>query len=104
MNWDELLIRWDFKNIVVIVINPVREGEIYKKGKITGFKAGLIGGGWKFKKGIRCSYDSSKQKFLKRPKVHVTYNIFDYFGKEHSDWIDVNNVEFLFENPELIEK
>ena len=102
MNWNELLtaIGADDKEIIVTVINPVRKGfdiddNVYKKGKLTGFKTGVIGGGHSsWKGGMPQRFDSSKLRFIKKPKVHVTYEIFTYGKREHSDWIDVDNCEF----------
>lgn len=105
MTWDELLTLSNFDNIEVTIINPVRKGECYKKGRLTGFKSGLIGGGHsKYKNGVPHSFDSSKMRFIKPPKVHVTYNVFEFHKKEHSDWIDVSNCEFNFINNKDLNK
>lgn len=43
---------------------------------------------------INVRFDSSRIRWIKKPKVHVTYNIFDFGGKEHSDWVDADNCTF----------
>ncbi len=103
MDFDQLLTLWDFENIEVTVINPVRKDEVYKKGRLTGFKSGLYGGGHsRYKNGMPHEYSSLKRRWIKPPKVHVTYSIFDFGGKEHSDWIDVDNCIFEIKKEEII--
>lgn len=97
MNFSELLVALNLGNsdIIVTVVKPVRKDSIYKTGKVTGYKSGLWGGGHKsWKNGFFQSYCSLDQHWIKKPKVHVTYNIFEWGGKEHSDWIDVDNCTF----------
>ena len=97
MDWNKLLEFFNLDNIEVTIINPVRKDEIYKTGKITGFKAGLFGGGHSnYKNGIPHTYNSLNRHWIRKPKVQVTYGIFDYGGSEHSDWIDVDNCTFKF--------
>ena len=75
MNWTELLtfIGADEKEIMATIISPVRKGDIYQKGRVTGFKSGLYGGGhYKFKKGVPFSFASDRMHWIKKPKVHVT--------------------------------
>lgn len=96
MNWDELLESTALgKDVIVTVIKPLRKEEYYKAGRMTGYKSGLYGGGHSnYRNGVPCSYDASKRRWIKKPKVHVTYNVFTYGGKEHSDWISVDNCIF----------
>jgi hypothetical protein len=85
--------------IRVVVINPIRKEEHYKEGRMTGFKSGLMGGGhYNYKNGIPNSFDSRRIHWLKKPKVHVTYDIFEFHGREHSDWIDLDNCLFKTQN------
>ncbi len=96
MNWEELLKVWQLDNIIVTIKNPVRKekavGDVYKTGRITGFKTGL----WASR--INKWQHGGPMHCIKKPKVHVTYNIFDWGGKEHSDWIDFDNCEFTLKN------
>lgn len=98
MDWTELLAATQLeKRIEVTIINPVRKDDSYKKGRMIGYKSGIIGGGHSnFKKGVPCSFDSSKRKWIKRPKVLVEYNCFTFGtrAKMHSDWIDIDNCTF----------
>lgn len=96
MDWTELLAAMQLdKDIIVTITKPVRNGEPYTHGRLTGFKCGIFGGGhYNYKDGMPQSYDSTRRHFIKPPKVHVTYNIFQFGGKEHSDWIDVANCIF----------
>jgi len=103
MNWEELIQKWQLDDIVVTIINPVRKEEWYKTGRLTGFKSGLWGGGhYNYKNGKSHSFDSTRVRCLKKPKVQVTYNVFTYRGKEHSDWIDFDNCEFTIKTQEEI--
>ena len=79
------------REVLVTLINPVRKGEYYKQGKLTGFKSGIYGGGWNSK---HTSFDSTKMHWIKKPKVHVTYNVFEFFKGQHSDWVDIDNCVF----------
>ncbi len=97
MNYDELLnnLCLSGKEIKVTVINPVRKHEVYKTGRLVGFKPGLFGGGGKrFKNGWATSYNSLDQHWLKKPKVLVAYNCFIYGKRQESDWVDCDNCEF----------
>lgn len=108
LDWDELLKVSMLDDVEVEIINPIRKDpfrgdkeSVYKRGRLTGFKCGLFGGGNSdYRKpkdegfSIPHSFDSRKMHYLKKPKVHVTYNIFDYGKKEHSDWVDVDNCIF----------
>lgn len=95
MDYSELSTLWQLDDIEVTVINPIRKQDYYKTGRLTGFKYGIWGGGHSnFKNGIPRSYDSSKRYWKKKPKVQVTYNVFEYGRREHSDWIDVDNCTF----------
>lgn len=83
------------RDIIVTIINPVRKEEYYKEGRLVGFKSGIWGSGHSnYKNGFPHSFDSSKQHWIKKPKIHVAYNIFTFGGKDHSDWIDVDNCRF----------
>ncbi len=95
MDWSELLTVMQVEQIIVTVINPIRKGDCYKTGELQGFKCGIFGGGHsRFKNGAPHSYDSSKRKWIRKPKVLVAYNIFTYGKSQHSDWIDVDNCTF----------
>ncbi len=95
MTWDELLKQFPIEEIRVKIKKPLRRGEEYREGRLTGFKSGIIGGGHsKYKGGIPQSYDSTKRRFIRNPKVHVTYDVFEYHKTEISDWIDADNCEF----------
>lgn len=97
MNWNELLTEIRLDEIEVTIINPVRNEPFYKKGRMTGFKSGVIGGGhYRYKNGVAMAFDSSRLRWVKKPKVQVTYSVADYGGKQHSDWIDYDNCEFNF--------
>ena len=94
MTGNETLDYMRLDSIEVTLIKPLRKGDCYEKGTIIGFKAGLIGGGHKFKKGGWYSYDSTKRKVLKKPMVRIAYNAFTYGGSQHCDWVHVDNCEF----------
>lgn len=102
MNWGEFLSTpVIFGNkIEVTILSPVRkplfkDDSVFTHGKLTGFKCGRWGGGhFDFKHGRFTSYDSSKTHWIRKPKVHVTYNAFEWGKKEYSDWIDVDNCDF----------
>ena len=97
MTFDVLLSEVGLMNrdVLVTLINPLRKEKIYKQGKLTGFKSGLYGGGhYKYKNGVPTAFDSRRIRCIKKPKVHVTYNIFEFGGREHSDWVDVDNCKF----------
>lgn len=105
MNWNKIIkiLGLEDKTLQANIINPIRKPingdvDIYSKGKVIGFKPGTLGGGHKYKKGKLKSFDSLDFKWLKKPKVLVLYSIFDWGGKQHIDWIDVDNCTF-----ELIE-
>jgi len=97
MSFETLLLELGLnrRDVIVTLINPLRKDEYYKQGKLTGFKSGIWGGGGsKYKNGMARSYDSTKRRWIKKPKVHVTYNIY-VWGKGHiSDWVDVDNCKF----------
>lgn len=98
ITWDRLIKLIGLERIVVIIKKPVREGAFYTQGELTGFKSGIFGGGhYNYKHGEPHSFDSRRLRFIKPPKVHVTYNIGDYGGRQHSDWIDVENCLFSFD-------
>lgn len=100
MNWTELLTACQLDNVEVTIINPIRKSlhDEYKHGMMIGYKAGLIGGGFKVEKRdgeIRGQhYSSTKRRWLKKPKVLVEYNVFNYGGRTHTDWIEVDNCTF----------
>ena len=99
MEWSELLDKMKLDEIEVTIIKPTRKEESYKKGRITGFKCGIFGGGhYKYKNGQPMAYDSSRRHWIKKPMIHVTYPIFTYGGKEHSDWIPFDNCDFNFKS------
>lgn len=110
MDWSEFLSVTNLdKGIEVAIINPVRNGDIYKTGRMTGYKSGVRGGGhygvrggghYNYKKGEPHSFSSQRIRWIKKPKVHVTYNCFDFGRKEHSDWIDVDNCRFKIKSEE----
>ena len=109
MSWEELLKMWQLDDIIVTIKEPLRKDEVYKKGRLTGFKSGLFGGGhYNFQRdkdlpnsrSVPMSFSSTRKHWIRKPKVHVTYNIFTWGlagGKEHSDWIDIDNCTFEFE-------
>lgn len=88
------------RDVLVNINKPVRNGEYYQQGILSGFKCGIWGGGHsRFKNGVAMSYDSSKKHWIKKPKVHVTYNLYYWSngngkGGQQSDWIDVDNCTF----------
>jgi len=97
MNWTEFLkTPVVFGNdIKVTILNPVRKDDWAKEGMLTGFKCGIWGGGhWNFKNGMAKSFSSSRMHWKKKPKVHVTYNAFEYGKSFYSDWVDVDNCDF----------
>ena len=97
MTWDVLLdqVGLGHRDVIVTIVKPVRNGEYYKKGRLTGFKSGIWGGGHsRFKDGFSHSFDSSKQHWIKKPKVHVTYDIFNWGKRCYNDWVDVDNCTF----------
>ena len=107
MNWTELLnaIGFTDKSIIVTIINPVRKEEVYKSGRVIGFKPGVYGGGhsnWYKDKEDRDgggrktshSFSSMEMYWKKKPRVLVEYNCFIYGKSVHWDWIDVDNCIF----------
>lgn len=98
MTWSELLESTVFgKEIIVTIINPVRKEEYYKSGTLHGYKAGILGGGHhRYKNGVPMRFESARIHWIKKPKVLVTYNVYNIYpgGKQHSEWIDVDNCTF----------
>jgi hypothetical protein len=101
MTWNELLVEMQLNNdIEVTLIKPLRkpmfEGDTcFTHGNLTGFKCGLWGGGHSnWKNGVSHSFNGLNRHWIKKPKVHITYNAFQYQGKEYSDWVDVDNCTF----------
>lgn len=107
MNWTEFLeaTGFDKKELHVTLIKPVRNDEIYKIGRVIGFKPDVFGGGhsdWKKDKqqkdgrgmAMAHSFDSSKMHWIKKPKVLVEYNVFTFGKSTHWDWVEVDNCEF----------
>jgi phosphoribosylaminoimidazole (AIR) synthetase len=101
MDYDQLqsALGLDGKEIIVKLIKPIRTAQkgiedVYKTGRVAGFKPGIYGGGHYGKHGR--SYDSTRRHWIKKPKVLVVYNIFTYGKSEHSDWVDVDNCAFSF--------
>ena len=86
------------REIIATLINPIRKEPHYKEGRVTGFKSGLFGGGhYNYKNGTPMSYDSSKRHWIKKPKVHITYNCYTWKrsgAREDSDWVDIDNCKF----------
>jgi len=98
MTWDELHGMLNISNIRIELIKPLRNDSHHTVGSFAGFKSGLFGGGHsKFKNGIAHSYDSRKRHYIKRPMICIAYDIFDYGGKQHSDWVDIDNCIFTIE-------
>jgi hypothetical protein len=93
MNFSELLAVLGLEDVEVVatLIVPIRKGEVYTSGRVIGFKSGIYGGGWS--KGGK-SYDSRKRRWLKKPKVNIVYNCFEYMKGEHNDWVDIENCTF----------
>lgn len=104
MNWDELLEKAKLGDkIEVTLINPIRKEEYYKKGEMIGMKPGVYGGGhFNYKRNkdggpsVPHSFSSDRMHWIKKPKVLVQYNIFEYRSNKgmHSDWVNVDNCEF----------
>jgi hypothetical protein len=97
MTFDVLLSEVGLMNreVIVTLIKPLRQQEYYTKGRLTGFKSGLWGGGhYNYRNGVPMSFDSQRIRCIKKPKVHVTYDIFDFGGRMHSDWVDIDNCTF----------
>lgn len=115
MNWEELLSLTQLGVITVTIIKPVRKppyegSDVFTKGKLTGFKSGIIGGAHynyrkeKEQRTMSHSYDSRRLRYLKPPKVQVTYDMFQFGKSEISDWIDVSNCKFeILNNPQTNE-
>ena len=96
----------DGKRIEAVLIKPVRNGDMYLKGTVIGFKSGVWGGG--YSKYVRdkdaderkfpsmpTSYRSDRRHWIKKPKVHVEYDVFTYGkGGLHSDWVVIDNCTF----------
>lgn len=99
----DLVDLWKLKTIKVKVIKPIRTGDHYKHGSIIGFKCGIWGGGhFDYEKGSPMRFDSRRIHQLKEPKIHVQYNVYDFGGKVHSDWIPMSYLEISYE-PKPIE-
>jgi hypothetical protein len=101
MTWSELLnATVGDREVRVEIINPVRNGEHFKNGRLMGFKPGIVGGGHSnYRKCSPNSYDSSKRGWKKRPRVLVCYEVFLFRKSEICDWIDVDNCKFkLYDN------
>ena len=82
MNWTELLDQAKMgDDIKVTLINPVRNREYFKEGSLTGFKSGTIG---------------IKGHWIKKPKIQVTYSVYQMYPtkKCYQDWVDYDNCEF----------
>jgi hypothetical protein len=103
MNWTELLTAIGFSNkqIIATIIKPIRKDDVYKSGKVIGFKPGVFGGGhsdWKKDNeggvSVPHSFSSLDMYWKKKPKVMVTYDIFTWGKATHFDWIDVDNCTF----------
>ena len=96
MNFDEVInaLGLSDKNIRATLINPLRNGEIYKYGKVIGFKAGQLSGHSKYKKGIPQRFDGTKMRWIKKPKVFIAYDIFTFGKSQLTDWVDIDNCEF----------
>jgi hypothetical protein len=87
-------------NVRVTLIKPIRNGEEFKTGRITGYKAGLYGGGWyNYKDGVPQSFNSTRIHCKKKERIQITYGVWQFHGKELSDWVDIDNCEF-----EIIQK
>ena len=93
------------REIIVTIIKPVRNDEVYKTGTVLGFKPGVFGGGYsdyrkdkqqKDGRGMSHphSFSSLDMKWIKKPKVLVVYNAFTFGKSLHWDWIEVDNCEF----------
>lgn len=97
MNWNEVVEQTPLIGCRVKIIKPLRtkDVEYFKEGKVMGFKAGIYGGVHSnYDEGVPMSFDSSKQHWIKKPKVLVTYDI-HVFGKGPiSDWVPVDNCIF----------
>jgi hypothetical protein len=101
MEWSELLISLNLvdRDIIATIIKPIRNDEWAKSGTVTGFKSGLYGGGHsRWKGGMPHSFSSLRMRFIKKPRVHITYNCFEWGKKEYSDWVDVDNCTFSFKD------
>lgn len=87
MNWDEVLKTIGLFNsdLIATIINPIRKGDVHKKGRVVGFKAGVT---------------SANKGACRKPRVFVEYfacTIYSRSGKQtgmRGDWIDVDNCEF----------
>lgn len=110
MNYTKLqqLLGLDKKEIIATLIKPVRIEEIYKKGKVIGFKPGVYGGGhsnWKKDKQQKDgrgmshahSFSTFDMHWLKKPKVLIIYDIFTFGKSQHWDWVEVDNCTFEIE-------
>lgn len=96
MTWTELLdtpLTIGKDKIEVTFLKPPRNGEHFQKGEMVGYQTGIFGGGWSAN-GMR--FSSSDMRFLKKPKVLVSYNIFQWYPKRKPflDWADVDNCVF----------
>lgn len=96
MNWKELLetpICLGKDTIEVTFITPPRKGEYFEKGEMVGYQTGIFGGGWSAN---GMSFSSDRMRFLKKPKILVTYNIHQFYPKKRPflDWVDIDNCIF----------
>jgi hypothetical protein len=108
MNYTELLqsLNLSGREIIATIIKPVRNEEEYKQGRVIGFKPGIRGGGHsdyskdsQDRDGYRGSHPHSFSsldiRWIKKPKVLIVYSVIDFMrGKEHWDWIEVDNCTF----------
>lgn len=90
---EEIVKGWEFDSIIVHVVKPVRKDAIYTKGRIVGFKLAIWGGAHTIHK-HGSEYDSRKWRKVREAKIHVQYDIADYGGSAHSDWIPESCLEF----------
>ena len=82
---------------------PKRIGDEYKAGRLAGSQPGYWGGcHYDYQKDFQCpeapkrpmSFDSRRIHQLKQTRVLVVYNCFTWGGREHSDWVPIENCDF----------
>jgi len=79
MDWNTLVETTNLKDVVVTLIKPIRHGEYYLEGRLTGFKSGIL---------------NRDGNCIKKPKVHISYDIYTYGKGPHCDWVAVDNCTF----------
>ncbi len=100
-SWFELLQKLNLidREIKITLIKPVRtkdnSDDIFKTGKLIGFKPGLMGRGhYNYKNGTPMSFNSGRIHQLKPAMVQIEYSVFDFGKKLYTDWVPIDNCTF----------